>query len=238
VVLVHGGGWSNGDKGEAPRFTEQLAAAGHAVFDVQYRLHPQPNWQTAVADVKCAVIWAKQHGREVGVNVDPARVALLGRSAGGQLALLAAYTAEDPELPSSCGPGDASVAALVAFYAPTDLPWGYELPANPRVYDTSEKLRQHLGGPPAKVADRYYKTSPVNRVTKGAPRTLLLHGARDQYVAVAHVERLLPKLQAAGVAHEAVILPYGQHGFDYISGGLGEQIAQAAVLKFLAGGRK
>jgi len=233
VVLLHGGGWSAGDKGETPLFSERLAAAGYGVFDVQYRLSPQPNWQTATGDVKCAVAWVKQHGKDVGVDVDPARVTLLGRSAGGHLALLAAYTPDDPDLPSSCGAGDAHVAAVVAFYAPTDLPWGYELPANTRVYDTSQKLRDFLGGPPSAVADRFYKTSPVNRVTASSPRTLLIHGGRDQFVSPQHVDRLVPKLRAAHVPYDTLVIPYGQHGFDYVSGGFGEQIAEAAVLSFL-----
>jgi acetyl esterase/lipase len=235
IVIAHGGGWSNGDKGEGSRASERLAAAGYAVFDVQYRLGPQPNWQTATGDLKCAVAWVKQHAGEVGVNVDVNRVALMGRSAGGHLALLAAYSADDPELASSCGPGDPRVAAVIAYYAPTDLAWGYELPANPRIYDTSQKLRDFLGGPPSAVSERFYKASVVNRVTKGAPRTLLIQGGHDQFVSPEHVDRLVPKLRAAGVAHDTVVIPYGQHGFDYVLGGLGQQIAESAVLAFLSG---
>jgi acetyl esterase/lipase len=48
------------------------------------------------------------------------------------------------------------------------------------------------------------------------------------------VHFLAPKLRAAGVPHDVVIIPYGQHGFDYIVGGLSNQIAEAAVLRFLA----
>jgi acetyl esterase/lipase len=234
IVVVHGGGWSNGDKGELSRTSERLAAAGFAVFDIQYRLAPQPNWQTATGDVKCAVAWVKQHAGEVGVNVDVNRVALMGRSAGGHLALLAAYTTDDPELASTC-PGDSRVSAVIAYYAPTDLAWGYELPANLRVYDTSQKLRDFLGGPPAKVSDRFYKASLVNRVTKAAPRTLLIQGGRDQFVSPEHVDRLAPKLHAAGIPYDTVVIPYGQHGFDYVLGGLGQQIAESATLAFLSG---
>ena len=43
---------------------------GFAVFDIQYRLAPQPNWRTATGDVKCAIGWVKRHARETGVDVD------------------------------------------------------------------------------------------------------------------------------------------------------------------------
>jgi len=109
VIVLHGGGWSGGDKGETPLQNERLAAQGYAVFDVQYRLAPQFTWKAAIGDVKCAIGWVKQHARQAGVEIDPARVTLLGRSAGGHLALMAAYTADDAELPASCPSGDTHV---------------------------------------------------------------------------------------------------------------------------------
>lgn len=234
VIVIHGGGWSSGEKGETPLQSERLAARGYAVFDIQYRLAPQPNWQTAVGDVKCAIGWVKQHAREAGVDVDPRRVTLLGRSAGGHLALLAGYTADDPALPPSCPAPDTRVESVISFYGPTDMVWGYEHPSNPRVYNSAQKQRGFLGGPPSTAAEAYQKCTIGNHVTASLPRTLLLHGNQDQFVSPAHVHFLAPKLRAAGVPHDVVIIPYGQHGFDYIVGGLSNQIAEAAVLRFLA----
>jgi acetyl esterase/lipase len=237
VIVIHGGGWAGGDKGEAPQQSERLAAQGYAVFDIQYRTAPQPNWQTAVGDVKCAIGWVKQHAREAGVEIDPNRVTLLGRSAGGHLALLAAYAADDPALAPSCPAGNTHVESVISFYAPTDMAWGYEHPANPRVYESSQKLRGFLGGPPSTAGEAYQKCTIGNHVTAKVPRTLLIHGNQDQFVSPAHVHFVAPKLQAAGVPHDVLIIPYGQHGFDYVVGGLANQIAEAAVLRFLAAGR-
>ena len=92
-----------------------------------------------------------------------------------------------------------------------------------------------MSGPPSAVSDRYYKTSVVNRVTPTAPRTLLIHGGRDQFVSPYHVDRLVPRLRAAHVPYDTLLIPYGQHGFDYVSGGLGQQIVEATMLKFLRG---
>jgi acetyl esterase/lipase len=238
VIVIHGGGWSSGDKGETPQQSERIAAQGYAVFDIQYRLAPQPNWKIAVGDVKCAIGWVKQHAREAQVEIDPERITLLGRSAGGHLALLAAYSAADASLPPSCPAGDTGVESVISFYGPTDLVWGYEHPTNPSVYPSSQRLRAFLGGPPSTAAEAYQKCTIGNLVSAKTPRTLLLHGNQDQFVSPAHVHFLAPKLKAAGVAVDVVIIPYGQHGFDYVVGGLSNQIAEAAVLRFLAGGRR
>jgi acetyl esterase/lipase len=230
VIVIHGGGWSNGDKGETPLQSERLAAAGYAVYDIQYRLEPAPNWRAALGDVKCAVGWLRQHAGQEGI--DPAHITLLGRSAGGHLALLAAYA---PELPASCPARDTTVESVIAFYAPTDLAWGHRHPANERVYDSTHRLERFLGGAPEDIPDVYRKASITTRVGARVPRTLLLHGGRDQFVSPDNLYRLEPQLAAAGVDHDAVVVPYGQHGFDYVVGGLGQQIAEAAVLRFLAG---
>jgi acetyl esterase/lipase len=238
VIVVHGGGWSKGDKGEAALWNRWLARRGFAVFDIQYRLAPQPNWRTATGDVKCAIGWVKESAAQAatGMAVDPERVAVLGRSAGGHLALLAAYTAAEDDLPPSCPVRDPRASAVVALYAPTDLVWGYGRPANPRVYDTSQKLRDFLGGTPDTAAAAYARASIVSRVSARAPRTLLVHGARDQFVSPLHVDRLRPLLEKSQVEHDALIVPYGQHGFDYVFGGLSGQILEATLLRFLQQG--
>jgi acetyl esterase/lipase len=237
VIVVHGGGWSADDKGGAPLMSARLAARGYAVFDIQYRIAPQPNWRTAIGDVKCAIGWVKRHARVAGVDVDPARVSLLGRSAGGHLVLLAAYAPDDPALPPTCDAGDTHVASVISFYGPTDLPWAWEHPSNPRVFDVPRRVGNYVGGTPATMPERFGLLSPINHVTAAAPRTLLVHGERDAFVSVTQSERLAAKLVAVGVPHEVLIVPYAQHGFDFISGGLGEQLAEQAVLRFLAAER-
>jgi hypothetical protein len=88
VVVVHGGGWRSGNREEFPRWNAWLADKGYVVFDIDYRLSPPPSWQDAPGDVRCAVGWVKENSGRYGL--DPERVALMGRSAGGHLALLTA----------------------------------------------------------------------------------------------------------------------------------------------------
>ncbi len=120
VVYVHGGGWRIGYKDMLTRpFFRRLAAQGHTILDIEYTLCPEGDIPTMIAEVKEAILWVKAHSREYGL--DPDRVVLMGGSAGGHLALLAAYTADDPSLPPLAGEGDASVRGVVAFYPPTDF---------------------------------------------------------------------------------------------------------------------
>jgi acetyl esterase/lipase len=233
VLVIHGGFWSAGEKGEAALASRHLADAGFTVFDVQYRITPQPNWQTATGDVKCAIGWVKQHADTADWNIDPKRVALLGRSAGGHLALMAAYAPSDPELPASCEASDTAVDAVVALYAPTDLAWGYKYPANKWVVDSRAKLRAFLGGTPEQIGDRYRTMSPLERVTTTAPRTLLAHGGRDQMVPHGHMGLLAARLRAMGVPCDTLFIPYAQHAFDFVAGGFSDQILEAEMLKFL-----
>jgi acetyl esterase/lipase len=233
IVVVHGGSWRGGNRSDFPHWDRWLARQGFVVFDIAYRLAPAPNWQTATGDVKCAVAWVKRNAARYGV--DPGRVALLGRSAGGHLALLAAYSPDAPPLASGCAAGHAAggAGAVVALYAPTDLLWGYRHPADPDVLDTSAVLRAFLGGSPAEVPDAYRQASPVRHVGAGSPPTLLLHGRREALVSPRHTEFLAARLRAAGVPHRAVFLPYAQHGFDYNLHGWGAQIAKPVLLRFL-----
>jgi acetyl esterase/lipase len=238
IIVVHGGGWSAGQKGETSRFSAWLASLGHHVFDIEYRLVPAARWQAITGDVKCAVGWvANQRALTLGnrtIAVAPGRLTLLGRSAGGHLALFAAFTTDDPTLPPSCPVPEAAVDSVISFYGPTDLVWGYAHPTRPAVFDSSARLRGLLGGPPESVGDAYERASPALRIPPHPPAVLMLHGGRDQFVSPYHMTKLAEGLRAVGGRVDEVFLPYAQHGFDYVFGSAGEQIAEAAVVKLLA----
>jgi acetyl esterase/lipase len=244
LLVVHGGFWSAGQRGEASIASRSLADHGFTVFDVEYRLAPQPNWQSAVGDVKCAIGWVKQHAANDDWNVDPKKVALLGRSAGGHLVLMAAYTAAADDLPSTCPTGgaaggavvDRSVESVISLYGPTDLAWGYAHPANLHAADSPQKLRAFLGDSPEREPERYRAMSPTERVTATAPRTLLVQGGRDQFVAPDQMDRLATRLAALSVPHETLLVPWAQHAFDFVPGSFGSQILEATVRRFLDGG--
>ena len=65
VVVVHGGSWRRGDKGELPHVSRRLAAAGYTVVDVRYALAPAEPFPRGIADVKCLL---GTHPREGGAS--------------------------------------------------------------------------------------------------------------------------------------------------------------------------
>jgi len=121
LVYLHGSAWAVLDKdiGTRPLF-RHLAAQGHVVMDVAYRLFPETDLLGMVGDTKRAIAWMKAHSAEYGVNPD--RVVVSGGSAGGHLSLLAAYSPGDPALtPGDVSDADLSVRAVISWYGPTDL---------------------------------------------------------------------------------------------------------------------
>lgn len=236
MIVVHGGAWMGGGRGDFPQWNEWLAANGYTVFDVDYTLAPQPNYQSAIGDVKCAVRWVKENGAKF--NIAPGKIVLLGRSAGAHLALIAAYSANDARLPASCGSGerDESVRAVVAFYAPVDLVWDYENPSNPFVIDSQKTIGNFIGGAlheSTEIDQKLTLASPSANVTPTTPPTFLIHGGQDQLVKKENLDILAQKLTEQKIPHETLYIPYAQHGFDYNFNGWGAQIAKPLILDFL-----
>lgn len=126
VIYLHGSGWHfmDKDKGTRPMF-RRLAAQGHVVMDVAYRLCPETQWRGMLEDAKRAVAWMRANAARYGV--DPERIVVTGASAGGQLALLTAYTAHKEDLrPADTGSADLSVSGVISWYGPTDMRLYYD----------------------------------------------------------------------------------------------------------------
>ncbi|MCU0723508.1 MAG: alpha/beta fold hydrolase, partial [Planctomycetes bacterium] len=88
MVFVHGGGWTRGDKANAGRKPAFFAGKGWVFASLNYRLMPAGKHPANVRDVAAALAWLHGHVAEYGG--DPARIHLMGHSAGAHLAALAA----------------------------------------------------------------------------------------------------------------------------------------------------
>jgi acetyl esterase/lipase len=232
VVVIHGGAWRGGQVGESPWVSRTLARSGITVIDVGYRLSPASRFPAAVGDVKCQLGRARERFAELGL--DASRAALLGRSAGGQIALVAAYSAGDPRVPPSCATEDTPVRAVVGLYAPTDMAWGHEHPSRPDVVRGPEALEAYLDGTPEQRPEAYRLATPQSWVDgRALPQTLLVHGGLDRMVWIGHSERLARALEERRQSVRLLEIPLAEHGFDRRSGGLGEQLARATIVEFL-----
>lgn len=144
-IYMHGSAWYMLDKDLGTRpFFSNLAAQGHVIMDVAYRLAPETDMMGMVNDVKRAIVWMKENAKTY--KVDPKKIVVGGGSAGGQLALMAAYTANNAEFtPPELQGKDISVRAVISLYGPTDLKAMY--------YHTNQHLTtRSTPGPPPKKA--------------------------------------------------------------------------------------
>jgi acetyl esterase/lipase len=222
VVVVHGGGWNGGDRKQLSALNHHLAARGYAVAAVSYRLAPAATWPAPRDDVLAALEWLRTRAGELGI--DPARLVLLGRSAGGQIALAAAY-----------GPPAApGVRGVISLYGPADLNFAYAHGREDDVLRSRALLRAYLGGSPEDLPEAYEAASPIRQVRADVPPTLLVHGKLDTLVWHRQSERLARRLAEVRARHHFLSLPWATHAFDYNLRGPGGQLAVAAVEDFLA----
>ncbi len=221
VIVIHGGGWDGGARSQLSPLNGFLASEGYAVATLQYRLAPKHQYPAPVEDVADAMAWLRAHAGEL--SIDTTRFALLGRSAGGQIALNAAYTFKDP-----------SIKGVVAFYAPADMVFGYNLPTNPLIMDSRQLMVQYLGAGYPEAPEKYRASSPIEQIASMSTPTLLLHGRRDVLVSFQHTVHMRAKMESLGVRHFVVDVPWGAHGFDFVFRGPGSQISLYFLERFLA----
>jgi acetyl esterase/lipase len=221
VLVVHGGGWDSGTRQQLVGFNHWMAARGYAVAAISYRLAPAHPWPAQREDVRAAL--ACLQARAAPLGLDTNRVVLLGRSAGGQIALNAAYTLRDP-----------SIRGVIGLYAPADLHLGYASGREDDQLGSRRLLRQYLGGTPAERPEQYDDASATTHVAPDVPPTLLVHGALDTLVWNRHTERLAGLLASAGVPHAVVRLPWATHAIEVNLNGPGGQVTSYAVERFLA----
>jgi acetyl esterase/lipase len=86
VVFIHGGGWRSGDKTMEAPLAQKLASKGYVTACVEYRLSLEALYPAAVLDIKAAIRWLRANAGKYAI--DTSKIAVLGCSAGGQLAAL------------------------------------------------------------------------------------------------------------------------------------------------------
>jgi acetyl esterase len=207
LVFLHGGGWILGDLETHDPLCRQIAKeSGATVIAVQYRLAPEHRFPAAVEDALAATRSVLARARELGI--DPARVAVGGDSAGGNLAAVVALALRGVSGPSP-------LAAQILVYPATDLALRHDsYRRNGAGYLlTTSAVRwyrdNYLGNPPR---HEDWRASPLSAQTHaGLPPAFIVTAGYDVLCdeGIAYAEAL----QRAGtrVVHEH--LPGQVHGF-------------------------
>jgi len=202
AILVHGGGWSGGDKAtEIDPMFAPLTKTGIAWFSINYRLAPAHKYPACVEDAEAAVRWVKAHAKEY--NIDPQKIVLIGESAGGHIVDEVAVRATKDK-------PDTRVFAVVAFYAPCD-----NVADSVRRGGPSLSMQNLLGVPAGPMDDKTKKAlfdiSPLNFVHKDLPPYLLVHGTADKSVPHEQSLQWQAKLKELGVPCDLITVKDGPH---------------------------
>ena len=204
VIVIRGGGWMVNDRKESAHVAAGLAERGVAAASIEYRNAEEAAFPGAVQDVKAAIRWMRGNAKQYGISPD--MIGTLGGSSGAHMALLAALS-HDRDLEGNGGNNNISsrVQVVVAMAAPTDV---RRLDAGGR-----SVVARFLHSSPAQNPKLWARASPVNHISAGGPRILLLHGTADRNVLPEQSSRFAELYRKAGGQVEVVMIEEAPHPF-------------------------
>jgi acetyl esterase/lipase len=221
ILLIHGGAWSAWRGGDCATWDGGILAAharyfakrGMVAVNISYRNVPQPGKEPAafeagpgladlIADCRSAVRFLRNNAERFGI--DPARIAVIGDSAGGHLA--AALGTIDRFDNAGDDLNVSAMANLVVACNPitdlTDPRWFTYIQQEPRAIEDK-----------ASREDRAKAASPLWNVTKNSAPTLAIHGLADTVVLPRHSSDLIERMKQSGVTAELTTIPGASHAF-------------------------
>ena len=229
VLIVHGGGWDAGSREMERPFAKRLADEGFVTAPVSYRLGEAGRFPAALHDLKAAVRWLRAHAAEHGI--DPARIGVVGGSAGGQLAALLGASNGVPALEGSASEGRANRPAG---------PAPVERPGEPSLSPVSSSVQavvdidgladftdpalvaqqvakpsaptRFLGGSFAERAETWRAASPLTHVGPASAPTLFLNSTAPTPLLPGR-EAMAKRLRSLGIGAEVAVVPDTPHPF-------------------------
>lgn len=206
VVWICGGAWIRMDRSAHMAYLAELARNGFVVASVEYRTTNEGCFPVQLQDVKAGIRYLRALSDRY--NIDTERFGVMGESAGGYLAAMAAL-ADDPAFDVGAFTEFSSkVQAACPWYPPADVTgFKYDSPA-----EAAASMESLLLGKNVMLhQEEAYKICPVHFVTKDAPPFLIIHGDNDHTVPFAQGEILHDKLEEAGADVKFLVLEGADH---------------------------
>ena len=223
LIVIYGGGWRHGTPDNNEEFSKYIANQGYTVIAIDYRHAPQHQFPIQLEDVNLACQYIHDRADELEVDLDA--VAIMGRSAGSQLAMLTGYQNDDRII---------KFKAVIGYYGPIDLTHAYNYLPDPDPIDTRAVLLDYLGDNPANLPEAYKKASPINHVKGDLPPSLLIYASRDHIVQPEAGRKMTRKLREYNNKVVYLEIPWADHAFDTVFFGLSNQISLYYTERFLA----
>jgi acetyl esterase/lipase len=186
LVHLHGGGFARGSKDTLGPQVTPIASRGYLSIAAEYRLAGVAKWPAQNQDVKAVIRWTRDNASRLGV--DPKRIAVVGYSAGGHLALFAA------------GDPDNQLAACVAFYPVAEI--------------TKDGAWTSALMPAGADEAALRAASPTTYIKAGFAPTIVYHGLADKTVSPDSSLHLLDLLRGAAIPSELHTFAGVPHAFD------------------------
>ncbi|QMW01396.1 alpha/beta hydrolase [Spirosoma foliorum] len=213
VLMIHGGGWRSGDRSHNNTLAGQLAGKGFVAIPVEYRLSPEALYPAGVHDVKAAIRWVRANAKKYAI--DPNRIAVLGFSAGGQLAALVGTTNGNKVLEGTGG--NAKQSSDVQAIVDIDGVLAFIHPESAEGNDTKSISAgtYWFGYSKEQKPELWQEASALNHLDKYTPPILFLNSSVDRM----HAGRddLLAKLKPFGTYSEVHTFADAPHTFMFFN---------------------
>lgn len=206
VVWICGGAWQRLDRSAHLAYLTELARSGFVVASVEYRTANEGPFPIQLTDVKAGIRYLKALSDRY--NIDPERFGVMGESAGGYLAAMAALAEDKAFDVGAFTEYSSKVQAACPWYPPTDVT-GFPYPSPVEAAASMESLL--LGKNVMLYKEEALKICPVSFVTKDAPPFLIIHGDNDHTVPFSQGEILHDKLEEVGTDVKLLILEGADH---------------------------
>lgn len=189
VILIHDGGWKSGDKSMLQPFAEQISKKGYQCFAIEYRLSDEAKYPAGIEDVLQAIEFVKKNAKKFKVDVN--KIAILGRSSGGQMASLIG-TKYNSDIKAII-----NIDGILAFHHPESSEGKY--------------ATFWLGGTYEEIPEIWNDASALFHVDKKTPPILFINSQHERF----HAGRndVIEKLNTYKIDSKVIEIPDSPHTF-------------------------
>ncbi|MHA1232684.1 MAG: prolyl oligopeptidase family serine peptidase [Candidatus Helarchaeota archaeon] len=258
IILIHGGGWVRGDKGQLSVVSRYLAAQGYVIFDIRYGLAKFSEMGIQIpSNINPDLFNSKIYNESITIpqmvknigkftdylvankdryHINLSSVFIMGRSAGAHLAgLFLGYKGAFSGIFNT----SMNIRGIILYYPPANLTMFYNSllddPVNKLAPGSTEHYFSYLlNGTPTTNKTAYDLYSPVSHVDSNSPPVLIFHGMHDKLVPYKLSVQLQNRMHAYNRPCILISYPFYGHAMDALRNGIGGQTAVYYLERFLA----